>query len=68
MPGVQILHVNLERSMRDRGAPPPPILRPGDVVLVPKNAWHKWKDISAIVRDVSVVASVYFLYLRSTRD
>jgi hypothetical protein len=67
-PSVEILAVDLERALRDKDAPPPLTLRPGDVVVVPKNAWHKWKDVSAIVRDVSVVASLYFLYLRATRD
>jgi protein involved in polysaccharide export with SLBB domain len=65
---VEILHVNLDKTMQSSKAMPPPLLKPGDVVLVPKNALHKWKEVSAIVRDISVVASAYFLYLRATRD
>jgi hypothetical protein len=65
---AEILHVNLEKVMHDRDANPPPILLPGDVVLVPKNAWHRWKDIAAVARDLSVIASAYFLYVRATRD
>ena len=63
-----ILHVDLQRFLKQEGAPSPPSLNPGDVVLVPRNALHKWKDISAIVRDISVVASVYLLYVRVSKD
>lgn len=66
-PRIEIYHVNLDKLLSDRSTPLPLLLRPGDVVLVPKNAWHKWRDISAIVRDVSVVTTAYFLYLRATR-
>lgn len=64
-PHSEIFHVNLERVMHDQSAMPPPILKPGDVVLVPKNAWHQWKDIAAVGRDLSFIASAYFLYLRA---
>ena len=65
---IQILRVNLERSLHPGSPPSPFILKPGDVVLVPRNGWSKWKDVSAVVRDLSVVASVYFLYVRAYRD
>ncbi|MFQ5636883.1 MAG: polysaccharide biosynthesis/export family protein [bacterium] len=45
---------------------PPPVLKPGDIVFVPRNNWHKWRNTFTIIRDLSVVASVYFLYLRAT--
>ena len=54
--------------MSDDRLPIAPVLQPGDVVFVPKNSWHKWKDVSAVIRDVSVVASAYFLYVRATRN
>ena len=44
-----------------------PDLLPGDIVLVPRNNWHKWRLAATIVRDLSVVASAYFLYLRATK-
>ena len=53
--------------MRDSAAAPPPILRPGDVIFVPKNSRQKWLDVSTVVRDLSIVASSYFLYLRATK-
>jgi len=66
-PRVAILHINLERAMRDSAAAPPPLLRPGDVIFVPKNSRQKWLDVSTVVRDLSIVASSYFLYLRATK-
>ncbi len=43
----------------------PPVLKPGDVVLIPRNSWHKWRNTFTVIRDLSVIASVYFLYKRS---
>ena len=45
-----------------------PTLQPGDVVVVPRNGFSKWKSVAGILRDLSVVASAYFLYLRTTKD
>ena len=67
-PRVEIIRVNIAEILRKPDAAPPPVLQPGDVVFVPKNSWHTWKNISAVVRDVSVVASAYFLYARATRN
>jgi protein involved in polysaccharide export with SLBB domain len=65
---IEILRVNIEDILRKPGMPPPPRLQPGDVVFVPKNSWHTWKNISGVIRDVSVVASAYFLYARASRN
>ena len=67
-PRVEILRVNIADVLRKQDSAAPPLLQPGDVVFVPKNGWHKWKDVAGVVRDLSVVASAYFLYLRATRD
>jgi protein involved in polysaccharide export with SLBB domain len=64
---VELLDVNLDQAFRSVDAQAF-LLRPGDVVLVPKNNWQRWKDFSAVVRDLSVIASAYFLYLRATDD
>jgi len=63
-PRTEIIHVNMEDLLRKQETTPL-VLQPGDVVFVPKNGWHKWKDVSGVIRDLSVVASAYFLYLRS---
>jgi hypothetical protein len=66
-PSVEIIQVNLDKIMRDK-TESPPLLQPGDVVFVPKNKWHRWRDASAVARDLSVIASAYFLYLRATKN
>jgi len=67
-PRAEIIRVNIEEILHRQDVAPPPKLQPGDVVFVPNNTWHKWKDVSGVIRDLSVVASAYFLYLRATRD
>lgn len=64
--GSAIIKVNLDDYIKKGGSSSPPILKPGDVVYVPRNSWSKWRNVSTIVRDLAVIASVYFLYLRST--
>lgn len=66
--GTRILKYNINKYLNEESAWSAPILEPGDVVLVPKNKWGTWRNLATIVRDVSVVASAYFLYLRATRD
>ncbi|HYM81861.1 MAG TPA: SLBB domain-containing protein [Candidatus Limnocylindria bacterium] len=65
-PRAEILQVNLDKALRNRDEMPIR-LQPGDVVVVPKNGWRAWKDATAVIRDVSVVASAYFLYLRASK-
>ena len=67
-PRIEIIRVNMEDILRKQGIAPPPMLQPGDVVFVPKNAWHTWKNVSGVIRDVSVVVSAYFLYSRASRN
>ena len=64
--GAEIVHVNLERLMRERTAMPL-MLEPGDVVSVPKSGRQGWLDASRVVRDLSIIASAYFVYKRATR-
>jgi len=63
---VEILHVNLAQALNAGRGTSLPLLKPDDVILVPTNSWHAWKDVSAILRDLSVVAGVYFTYQRVT--
>ena len=48
------------------GSQAPPILQPGDVIFVKRNAWSKWRSAFTVVRDLSVVASA--LYTWRSRD
>jgi protein involved in polysaccharide export with SLBB domain len=61
----EVLHVNLENYLTQENAKPVPVLRPGDVVTVPSNSWSTWKSIFSIARDISVVASLYLLWVRT---
>ncbi|MGH2569600.1 MAG: polysaccharide biosynthesis/export family protein [bacterium] len=61
----EVIHVNLESYLTRENAKPVPILQPGDVVTVPSNSWSTWKAIFGIARDVSVVASLYLLWVRT---
>ncbi|MFQ5649787.1 MAG: polysaccharide biosynthesis/export family protein [bacterium] len=63
--GNDIIRVNITHYLKKTNAAPPPQLKPGDVVFVPRNGWSKWRNIATIVRDVSVGISLYLLYLRA---
>ncbi|MCG8607905.1 SLBB domain-containing protein [bacterium] len=67
MRGKRIVKFNVKDYL-STGKISPPTLRPGDVVMIPRNNWQKWRKAFTIVRDLSVVASAYFLYLRSTKN
>ncbi len=62
-----VIKVNLDGYLKHQKIVEVPKLVPGDIVLIPRNSWHKWRHVFTIVRDVSVVASAYFLYLRATK-
>ena len=64
---TQIMRVNLKDALKSEKAAVLPMLLPGDVVVVPRNSWHTWRNVAAVVRDISVIASVYFIYVRATK-
>ena len=66
--GKRIIRYNVNKYLKAESALAPPILRPGDVVLVPSNKWRNWRQAATIFRDIAVVASAYFLYLRATQN
>lgn len=63
----EIIKYNVGDYLKKKTGPPPPVLKPGDVIYVSRNKWHKWRTIAAVMRDVAIVASTYFLYLRATK-
>lgn len=63
----QIIHVNIEDYLHKGAKKPLPMLQPGDVISVPRNNLSRWKTTASIIRDLSIVATTYFLYLRTTR-
>jgi polysaccharide export outer membrane protein len=64
----RILHVNVSEFLSQADAPPLPGLNPGDVVMVPRNGKAKWRYVFTMVRDLSVVVSMYLLYLNIIHD
>lgn len=67
--GKQIIKINLDDYLNKKDERILlPILQPGDVVFVPRNNWFRWRNVVSVARDLSVIASVYFIYLRATRD
>jgi protein involved in polysaccharide export with SLBB domain len=67
-PTVSVLDVNLQSAWKKKQNGAVPRLVPGDVVVVSRNSWFGYKRLSTVVRDVAVVASAYFLYLRVAQD
>ena len=66
-PRVQVLNLDafLTASAATASTSSLPPLMPGDVVVVPRNAMSKWRSVATILRDISVVATAYFLYVRT---
>lgn len=67
-PSVSVMDVNLESAWKKKNNGAVPRLVPGDVVVVSRNSWFGYKRMATVLRDVAVVASAYFLYLRVVED
>jgi len=65
---THVIRVDLDAYLNGKNRAPLPILGPGDIVTVPRNGWFHWRRIAGIARDLSVVASAYFLYLRAVNN
>ena len=57
--------VNLDRYLNKEQAALPPVLKPGDAVLVPRNTRFFWKDAVALIADIAVIVNVYYLISRN---
>ncbi len=67
VPQRVVIKFDVNKYLRTRDGSPAPHLEPGDIISVHKNKWYRWKSGAKIIRDVSVIATAYFLYLRATR-
>jgi hypothetical protein len=63
--GPRIVPLNLEAYLASPNPGPLLALQPGDVVNVPSNGKSTWKFVAGILRDLSVVATAYFLGVRA---
>jgi len=66
-PAEQVIHVDIKEYLHRGGSKPLPVLEPGDVISVPRNNFSRWKTTASVIRDLSIVASTYFLYLRTVK-
>jgi hypothetical protein len=67
-PTVAVMDVNLESAWKKKDNGTVPRLVPGDVVVVSRNSWFGYRRFATVMRDVAIVASAYFLYLRVAQD
>jgi hypothetical protein len=63
----KIIKVDIGKYFSNVNAGPLPELEPGDIVYVPSNKWHAWRSAASVMRDLAVIASAYFLYLRANK-
>jgi len=61
----RIQNINLEDYLKRENSQIVPILRPGDVVYIPRNSLSTWQNVTGFARDLSVIASVVFLAVRA---
>ena len=67
-PNPRVVSVDLDQYLNSPNAISIPGLQPGDVVMVPRNRKYRWKFVAGILRDLSVVASAYFLGVRAFQN
>lgn len=60
----RIIKYNVSDYLKKTNITPPPILKPGDVVLVPRNNWYRWRNVFTVIRDLSVVATTAWIIIR----
>lgn len=66
--GPRVVRVNLKAYLHDANPQAVPFLHPGDVVSIAANGRSTWKFAAGIVRDLSVVATAYFLGVRAYKN
>ena len=64
----RVMNVHLQDILKGKSQSAVPLLHPGDVVLVPRNSYFKWRTAAAILRDLSVVFTAYLLAVRTFQD
>jgi polysaccharide export outer membrane protein len=57
--------IDLDRYLNKDKADSLLVMRPGDAVLVPRNARFFWKDAVSFIADLALIANVYYLISRN---
>lgn len=53
--------IDLDRYIDGRDTTGLPVLRPGDMITVPRNTRFFWKDAIQILADIAIIVNVYYL-------
>lgn len=57
--------INIDRYLNTTKGVEIPVLKPGDKVMIPRNARFFWKDAVRLVADLAVIVNVYYLISRN---
>ena len=61
----KVIHVNLKKVLdKEKYYGQVPILQPGDVIRVGRNAWFTWQAVIRVVSQLAIVAQVWYWYNR----
>ncbi len=63
----RVFQVNVDDILKGKSAEIPN-LRPGDIVMVPRNSMSTWRTTAAVLRDISIVFTTYLLAVRTYQD
>ena len=55
------LKVNLDQYVSGTNQSELPVIKPGDMVTVPRNARFFWKDAIQLLADIAIIVNVYYL-------
>jgi hypothetical protein len=53
--------IDLDKYSDGRNGGDLPVLKPGDMITVPRNARFFWKDAVQILADIAIIVNVYYL-------
>jgi len=57
--------INIDKYLNSTKDVDIPSLKPGDTVMIPRNARFFWKDAISFVADLAVIVNVYYLISRN---
>lgn len=61
----KVLKVNLKKLLdKENYHETLPILQPGDVIRVGRNAWYTWQTVIRVISQLAIVAQVWYWYNR----
>jgi protein involved in polysaccharide export with SLBB domain len=62
----RMFRYNLSDYLKNKkGFNPPPVMQPGDIIYIPRNAWRTWREVVSVAHELAIITSVYVWYLRA---